>query len=33
MGTFKEKYREFMAAAADHITIVAPFIPALSHLL
>jgi hypothetical protein len=33
VGTFKEKYREFMAAAADHITIVAPFLPALSQLL
>lgn len=33
VGTFTEKYREFMAAAADHITIVAPFLPALSQLL
>jgi hypothetical protein len=33
VGTFREKYREFIAAAADHITIVAPFLPALSQLL
>jgi hypothetical protein len=32
-GTFTEKYRNFMAAAADHMTIIAPFLPALSQLL
>jgi hypothetical protein len=32
-GTFTEKYRKFIAAAADHMTIVAPFLPALSQLL
>ena len=30
---FVAKYREFMALAADHITVLAPFIPALSQLL
>jgi hypothetical protein len=33
VGTFTEKYKEFIAAAADHITIVAPFLPALGQLL
>ena len=30
---FTEKYQEFMALAANHITILAPFMPALSQLL
>jgi hypothetical protein len=33
VGTFTEKYRDFIAAAADHMTMVAPFLPALSQLL
>lgn len=32
-GSFKEKYQNFMAAAADHVTIIAPFLPALTKLL
>jgi len=32
-GTFKEGYRKFIAAAADHMTVVAPFLPALTQLL
>jgi len=32
-GTFLSKYQEFMAAAANHMTIFAPFVPALSNLL
>ena len=31
--TFVTKYQEFMALAANHITILAPFIPALSQML
>lgn len=31
--TFLEKYRDFVALAADHITVLAPFIPALSQML
>jgi hypothetical protein len=27
------KYKEFIAAVADHMTIFAPFVPALSNLL
>jgi hypothetical protein len=30
---FVEKYREFMELASDHITLIAPFVPALSQLL
>jgi len=30
---FVEKYREFIALAADHVTLLAPFIPALSQML
>jgi hypothetical protein len=30
---FTEKYREFMALAADHLGVISPFIPALSQLL
>ena len=30
---FVPKYREFMALAADHIAVLAPFIPALSQML
>ena len=30
---FTEKYREFITLAADHITVLAPFIPALSQIL
>ena len=32
-GTLKEKYQEFITAAANHMTIVAPFLPALTQLL
>jgi hypothetical protein len=32
-GTFKEKYQKFITAAANHMTIVAPFLPALTQLL
>jgi hypothetical protein len=32
-GTFKEKYQKFITAAADHMVIVAPFLPALTQLL
>jgi hypothetical protein len=32
-GTFKETYQKFITAAADHMTIVAPFLPALTQLL
>jgi hypothetical protein len=31
--TFIERYQSFMALAADHVTIVAPFLPALAVLL
>lgn len=31
--TFLQKYSEFMAAAANHVTALAPFIPALSQML
>jgi hypothetical protein len=31
--SYVEKYKEFMAVAADHITVIAPFIPALAQLL
>jgi hypothetical protein len=32
-GTFKEKYQKFIAAASNHMTIVAPFLPALTQFL
>jgi hypothetical protein len=32
-GTFLSKYKEFTAAVAGHVTIFAPFVPALSNLL
>ena len=32
-GTFKEKYQAFIVSAANHMTILAPFLPALSALL
>ena len=32
-GTFVTKYQNFIAAAANHITVVAPFLPALSNLI
>jgi hypothetical protein len=32
-STFTEKYQEFIASAANHMTIIAPFIPALTALL
>ena len=32
-GTFMRKYQDFIAAAANHMTIFAPFLPALSSLL
>jgi len=31
--TFVDRYKDFIALAADHMTIVAPFLPALSALL
>jgi hypothetical protein len=31
--TFGERYREFVASAADHMTLLAPFLPALTALL
>jgi hypothetical protein len=32
-GTFSEKYRQFVATVADHISIVAPFLGALAQVL
>ena len=32
-AAFVSKYRDFVAAAADHMTLLAPFIPALAQLL
>ena len=32
-GTFVSKYKEFIGAVADHITIFAPFVPAITSLL
>ena len=31
--SFIQKYQEFIASAADHLTILAPFIPALTQML
>ena len=31
--TFGDRYKEFIAVAADHMTLVAPFLPALTQLL
>ena len=31
--TFGERYKEFVVAAADHMTLIAPFLPALTQLL
>ena len=31
--TFGGRYKEFIAVAADHMTLVAPFLPALTQLL
>ena len=31
--TFSQRYKEFIATAADHLSLVAPFLPALSQLL
>ena len=31
--TFSERYKEFIAVAADHVKLVAPFLPALTQLL
>ena len=31
--TFGERYKEFIAVAADHMTLVAPFLPALTQML
>ena len=31
--TFGKRYKEFIAAAADHMTLVAPFLPALTQML
>ena len=30
---FGERYKEFIAVAADHMTLIAPFLPALTQLL
>jgi len=30
---FAKKYAEFMALAADHITVIGPFIPALTQMI
>lgn len=32
-GTFKESYQKFISSAAEHITVIAPFLPALSAML
>ena len=32
-GSFTERYQQFIATAADHMTVLAPFLPALSKLL
>ena len=32
-GSFKGAYQRFISAAAEHMTIIAPFIPALTQLL
>lgn len=32
-GTFKESYQKFIASAAEHITVIGPFLPALSAML
>jgi hypothetical protein len=32
-GSFKGAYQRFISAAAEHITIIAPFLPALTQLL
>jgi hypothetical protein len=32
-NSFTQKYQEFIASAADHVTILAPFIPALTQML
>lgn len=32
-GSFKEKYQAFIASAANHMTVVAPFLPALTGML
>lgn len=32
-GGFKEQYKEFVACAANHMTVILPFIPALTALL
>jgi hypothetical protein len=31
--SYLQRYQRFIAAAADHMTLLAPFIPALTHLL
>jgi hypothetical protein len=30
---FQSRYKEFMAVLADHVTVFAPFLPALANLL
>lgn len=32
-NSFVQKYQAFIASAADHMTLIAPFIPALTHML
>ena len=32
-GEFKTAYKEFVAAAANHMTILGPFLPGLAQLL
>jgi hypothetical protein len=31
--SFKDRYKEFMAQAANHMTILTPFLPMLTNLL
>ena len=31
--TFAERYKEFVSVAADHMALIAPFLPALTQLL
>lgn len=31
--SYTDRYKEFMALAADHVTVIAPFVPALAQLL
>lgn len=31
--SYKQRYTDFIAAAANHMTLIAPFVPALTELL